>query len=154
MKAIVCAKYGPPEVLQLRDVEKPIPKSHEVRIKISATAVTATDTITRRFQFRLWPPMRFMTGLLLGTKKPRRPILGSVLAGEIEATGKAVKRFQTGDQVYGVPMLRFSTYAEYICLPENGVIALKPSNLTYAEAAAIPYGGLIALHFLRKGNIG
>lgn len=152
MKAIICTQYGPPEVLQLQEVAKPAPKNSEVLIKIHATAVTASDSITRRYKFRLWPLMRLVSGLIMGTTKPRKPIPGFVVAGEIEATGKEVQHFQTGDQVYGVTMLRFSAHAEYVCLPETGVIALKPSNLTYAEAAAIPYGGLIALHFLRKGN--
>ncbi len=151
MKAIICTKYGPPEVLQLQEVEKPAPKSNEILIKIFATAVTASDCIVRGFnvpvQFRL--PM----GLALGFGKPRNPILGMVLAGEAETTGEGVKRFTKGDQVFAFNITRFGAYAQYICLPENAVIALKPSNLTYEEAAAIPYGGMLALHFLKKGNL-
>lgn len=153
MKAIVCTKYGPPEVLQLQDVAKPTPKNNEVLIKITATDVTASDSIMRRFQFRWWPPMRLLMGLIGGPKKPRNPILGSMMAGEIEAVGKGVKRFQPGDHVFGTTFLRFAGYAEYVCLPEKGLIALKPSDLTDVEAAAVPYGGLIALYFLRKGHI-
>jgi NADPH:quinone reductase-like Zn-dependent oxidoreductase len=97
--------------------------------------------------------MGLMMGLVIGFRKPRNPILGLVLAGDIESVGNNVKRFRTGDPVYAFTMLRLGAYAEYKCLPENGVIALKPSNLTYEEAAAIPYGGMIALHFLKKGNI-
>jgi NADPH:quinone reductase-like Zn-dependent oxidoreductase len=153
MKAIICTRFGPPEVLELQEVKKPVPKANEVLIKNHATAVTASDAITRRYKFRMWPPMRLVSGLIMGTTKPRKPILGFVVAGEIEATGKGVTQFQTGDQVYGSTMLRFSAYAQYVCLPEKGVIALKPANLTYEETAAIPYGGLLALHFLRKGGI-
>ena len=151
MKAIVCTKYGPPEVLQLKEVEKPTPGKNEVRIKISATAVTASDCIVRGFKVssRSW----ILGRLLMGLTKPRKPILGLVLAGEIETVGKDVKRFQTGDRVYAFTKFRFGAYAEYTCLPEDSVMALMPSNLSYEEAAAIPYGGLLALHSLRKGNI-
>jgi NADPH:quinone reductase-like Zn-dependent oxidoreductase len=158
MKAALCTKYGPPEVLQLGDVEKPIPRKNEICIKIFATAVTASDCIIRGFKLPLWHPMGFMMGLVLGFNKPRNPILGMVLAGEVESVGKDVKRFKDGDQVFGwtiksaIQML-FGTYAEYKCLPEDGVIATKPPRVSYEEAAAIPYGGLMALPFLRRGNI-
>ena len=151
MKAIVCTKYGPPEVLQLKDVEKPTPRNNEVCIKIFATAVTASDCIIRGFKVpvKFWLPM----GVVMGFTKPRKPILGMVSAGEVESAGKDVTRFEKGNQVYTFNIKRFGTYAEYICLPEDEVIALKPSNLTYEEAAAVPYGGMLALHFLKKGNI-
>ncbi len=151
MKAIVCTKYGPPEVLQLRELEKPTPRENEVCIKIFATTVTASDCIVRGFKvpIRFWLPM----GLVIGFTKPRKPILGMVLAGEVESAGKDVKRFEKGNQVYTFNIRRFGAYAEYTCLPENEVIALKPSNLTYEEAAAVPYGGMLALHYLKKGNI-
>jgi len=151
MKAIVCTKYGPPEVLQFQEVEKPTPRNNEVGIKIFATAVTASDCIIRGFKAsrRRWIPGR----LLLGLTKPRKSILGLVLAGEIVTVGKDVKRFQRGDRVYAFTGLRFGAYAEYTCLLEDSVIALMPSNLSYEEAAAIPFGGLLALHFLRKGEI-
>jgi len=151
MKAIVCTHYGPPEVLQLKEVEKPTPRKNEVCIKIFATAVTASDCIIRgaKVPLRLWLPMR----LAIGFTKPRKPILGMVLAGEVESVGTEVTRFQKGNQVYAFNITRFGAYAEYTCLPENSVIALKPSNVTYEEAAAFPFGGLLALHFLRKGEI-
>ena len=153
MKAIVCTQYGPPEVLQLEEVEKPVPKNNEVLIKIFATTVTASDCIVRGFKLPALSVIGIMMRLVIGFTKPRNPILGMVLAGEVESAGKDVKRFKRGDQVFTINVMRFGTYAEYICLPENEVIAPKPSNLTYEEAAAIPYGGMLALHYLRKGNI-
>ena len=151
MKAIICTKYGPPEVLQFQEVDKPTPRNNEVGIKIFTTAVTASDVIIRGFKVsrRRWIPGR----LLLGLTKPRKSILGLVLAGEIGTVGKDVKRFQRGDRVYAFTGFRFGAYAEYTCLPEDSVIALMPSNLSYEEAAALPFGGLLALHFLRKGEI-
>ncbi len=151
MKAVVCTKYGPPEVLQLQEVERPIPGKNEICIKIFATAVTASDCIVRGFKVPL--KFRLPMGLVMGFTKPRKPILGMVSAGEIESAGEDVKRFKKGDQVYTFNIKRFGTYAEYICLPENEIIALKPSNLTYEEAAAVPYGGMIAWHYLKKGNL-
>jgi NADPH:quinone reductase-like Zn-dependent oxidoreductase len=158
MKAIVCTKYGPPDVLQLREVAKPTAKTNEVLIKISATAVTASDCIGRTLNPSPWKPMGLLVGLLVGFKKPRRPIPGLVLAGTIEYAGKKVTRFKVGDEVFAFTVksliqLRVGTYAEYMCLPEDSLMALKPSNLTYEEAAALPYGGLLALYFLKKGPI-
>ncbi|MFC1481316.1 NAD(P)-dependent alcohol dehydrogenase [Candidatus Neomarinimicrobiota bacterium] len=156
MKAIVCTKYGPPEVLQLQEVEKPAPRKNEVCIKIFATTVTASDCITRGFNVptRLKLPM----GLVVGFTKPRQPILGMVLAGEVESVGKNVKRFEKGNKVFGFTIknafqMRFGTYAEYMCLPENWMVAFMPSDMTFEEAAAIPYGGLISMHFLKKAKI-
>ncbi len=150
MKAIVCTKYGPPEVLQLQEVEKPPPRNNEVGIKIFATAVTSSDCLIRgsKVPLRLWLPMR----LVIGFTKPRNPILGMVLAGEVESVGTEVTRFQKGNQVYAFN-IRCGTYAEYTCLPENSALAFKPFNVTYEEAAAVPFGGLVALHFLRKSQI-
>lgn len=158
MKAIVCTKYGPPEVLQLKEVEKPTPKNNELLIKIFATSVTSSDCIVRGFKLPNWSTMGIMMRLALGFSKPRNPILGMVLAGEVESIGKDVKRFKKGDQVFAITVkssikIRFGAYAEYTCLPEDGMVALKPSNVTYEEAAAIPYGGWLALHFLKKGKI-
>lgn len=158
MKAIVCTKYGPPDVLQLREVAKPTAKTNEVLIKISATAVTASDCIGRTLNPSPWKPMGLLVGLLVGFKKPRRPIPGLVLAGTIEYVGKKVTRFTVGEEVFAFTVksliqLRVGTYAEYMCLPEDSLMALKPSNLTYEEAAALPYGGLLALYFLKKGPI-
>lgn len=156
MKAIVCTRYGPPEVLQLQEVETPTPKDHEVRIKIVATAVTASDCIVRgaKVSRRFWLPMRLVVGLT----KPRNPILGIAFAGDVESVGKDVTRFRQGDQVCGSTVKspsqpRFGTYTEYKCLPEDSMMVLKPSNLTYEEAAAVPYGAWLALHYLLQGNI-
>ena len=151
MRAVVCTAYGPPEVLQLAEVPEPSPKDNEVLIKIFASAVTASDCIVRGF--KVPSAFRIPMGLALGFSKPRNPILGMIAAGEVVSAGKGVKRFEAGNQVYTFSIRRFGTYAEYMCLPADAVIAPKPSNLTYEEAAAIPYGGLLALHYLRKGNI-
>ncbi len=158
MKAIVCTRYGPPEVLQLREVDKPIPRKNEVCIKIFATSVTASDCIVRGFKLPLWHPVGLLMGIMLGFKKPRNPILGMVLAGEIESMGEAVKSFKKGDQVMAWTVktptkIQLGTYAEYKCLIDSGVIVSKPHNLSFEEAAAIPYGGLLALHYLKKFDV-
>jgi NADPH:quinone reductase-like Zn-dependent oxidoreductase len=154
MKAIICTKYGPPEVLRLQEVEKPNPKNKEIQIRIFATAVTASDCIIRSFKLPVWKPMGFMMGLALGFKRPRQPILGIVFSGEVDCIGKDVKSYKKGDQVFGWDLFpAFGAYGEYKCISENGILAIKPANLSYQEAAAIPYGGLLAHFFLKKGNI-
>lgn len=155
MKAIVCTKYGPPEVLQLREVKKPIPKKNEVLIRIHATAVTASECLVRGIKFPSILSLVFR--LIFGWTKPRKSILGLIVSGEVEAVGQNVKRFKQGDQVYGFTGFGGGSYAEYTCMPEaeslRGVLALKPANMSYEEAAAVPYGAIIAMHFVNKGNI-
>jgi NADPH:quinone reductase-like Zn-dependent oxidoreductase len=151
MKAIVCAKYGPPEVLHLTEVKKPIPKDKEVLIRVFATTANAADLRLRSADF---PPLvQIPLRLMMGFRGPRKKILGVELAGEIEAVGSAVTRFKPGDQIYASSGYALSGYAEYICLAEKAAIAIKPTNMTYEEAAAVPHGALCALHFLRKGNV-
>ncbi len=157
MKAVVWTKYGSPNALQLREVEKPIPKDNELLIRIYATTVTAGDCELRSLNFPIY--LNLVMRLWRGFLKPREnSILGTELAGEIEAVGKDVKRFKVGDQVFGSAGSGFGANAEYICLPEEpgemeGSVTIKPANMSYEEAATVPFGGRDALHFLRKGNI-
>lgn len=155
MKAIVCTRYGPPEVLQLKELAKPTPKNNEVLIKVYASAVTASDCLIRRSDL----PFIMSLGrrLSIGFTKPRKPVFGAVVAGDIEAVGKDVTLFKKGDQVYGSTGLRLGAYAEFACMSEaesmTGCLAIKPATMSYEEAAAVPYGAMIALHFINKGNI-
>ena len=157
MKAIVWTKYGSPDGLQLKDVEKPTPKENEILIKVLATSVMAGDCEMRRLELPLM--LSFPVRLYAGFLRPKRiPILGQELAGEVVEVGKNVTSYKVGDQVFGTTGFKFGAYAEYICLPEKpddaqGVLARKPTNLTYDEAIAVPTAGLEALHFLRKANI-
>jgi NADPH:quinone reductase-like Zn-dependent oxidoreductase len=156
MKAIVTTKYGPPEVLQLQEVEKPTPKDDEILIRIYATTVTAGDCELRHLKLPL--AYQLMLRLGFGFTKPRNKIPGTEVAGEIEAIGKDVTKFKVGDQVFGSAGMTFGANAEYICLPEKpkemeGGVAIKPANMTFEEAATVPFGGRDSLHFLRLGNI-
>ena len=146
MKAITFKKYGPPEVLQLNQVAKPIPKDNEVLIRIFATAVNSGD-------IRLRKADPWAVRLFLGLSKPRINILGGVLSGEVEAIGKNVTKFKIGDQVFGATGMSFGAYADYKCLPEEGILAMKPANISHQQAATIPFGATTALYFLKKAGI-
>lgn len=157
MKAVICTQYGPPEVLRIIDVEKPIPKDNEVLIKVKATTVHIGDTKIRRLEPGLGPVRDFffkpMMRIIMGFKGPRKKILGMELAGDIEAVGKDVTLFKIGDPVFASTEFRFGAYAEYCCMPEDGILAIKPINMSYEEAAPVSNAGLTALINLRKANI-
>ena len=152
MKAIVYTEYGAPDVLQVKEVEKPKPEDDEILIRIHAAEATKADCELRSFKFAVkwfWLPLRIGMGLT----RPKNQVLGGYFAGKIESIGKDVSNFEKGDEVFGTARLRMGAYGEFACLPASYTIVPKPYNLTFEEAAAVPLGGLNALHFLRKANI-
>ena len=152
MKAITYANYGSPKVLQLKEVEKPVPKDDEVLIRVQAAEVTKADVEMRSFRFAVkwfWLPLR----IAFGVTKPKRQILGGYFSGEVESLGKDVSQFSMGDQIFGAAALRLGAYGEFIALPASYAIVAKPTNMSFAEAAAVPLGGLNALHFMRLAGI-
>ena len=151
MKAITYKKYGSPDVLQIEEVIKPSPKNNEILIKIHATTVTSGDWRVRSLNVPVG--FGFISRLVFGVLRPRQPVLGTELAGEIESVGKDVKNFKAGDQVFAFSGAAMGCYAEYKCMPENGAVSLKPANLTYDEAAALSFGGTTALDFFRRGKL-
>lgn len=146
MKAAVYTKYGPPEVLQLQETEKPSPKDNEILLRLEATAVNSGDLRIRKAD-------PFGVRLFFGLMKPKRNILGAVFSGEIVSVGKDVRLFHVGDEVFGHTDMRFGAYAEYMSLSESSTVALKPDSLKHTEAAVIPFGGTTALHFIKKAKI-
>ncbi len=159
MKAVVYTEYGPPDVLQLKEMEKPAPRDNEILIRNHATTVNIGDIWARNFKeitpsrFTMPLPLWLPSRIYFGFTKPRINILGSEFAGEVEAVGQDVKRFRKGDQVFGYRGQSMGANAEYLCVPEDGLVAIKPANMTYEEAATVPYGALTALSLLRKVNI-
>jgi len=151
MRAVVCTRYGPPEVLLVKEVPTPTPRKNEVRIRILATAVTSSDCYVRGLNLNL--TYRIMARLALGWNAPRQPVLGMVLSGEVDSIGPDVRSFEVGERVFGFNRHLFGTYAQYVCWPEDGLLARRPANLTDEEAVAIPYGGLLASSFLRKAHL-
>tara|TARA_R100001377_G_scaffold60217_2_gene36445 strand:- start:169 stop:1152 length:984 start_codon:yes stop_codon:yes gene_type:complete len=152
MKAITYSHYGPPEVLQLRDIPKPTPRDDEVLIKVQAAEATKSDCELRSFSYAVkwfWLPLR----IAIGITRPRRQVLGGYFAGEVVALGKDVTQFSVGEQVFGSAGIRFGAYGEYVALPQSYTMVAKPRNMSFAQAAAVPLGGLNALHFLSRANI-
>jgi NADPH:quinone reductase-like Zn-dependent oxidoreductase len=159
MKASVYTAYGPPDVLHLQEVDKPTPNDDEILVRVRATTVNYGDLTARNFkaisprQFNMPLPLWLPVRIAFGWNKPRNTILGSEFAGEIESVGRAVTRFKAGDQVFGYRGQSMGAYAQYLCMPEDETLALKPANLTYEQATTIPYGGIMALSLLRKANL-
>jgi len=152
VKAAVYKRYGPPEVLHVGVVTKPVPKENEILIRVRAAEVTKSDCEMRSFKFAVswfWLPLR----LFMGIRRPKKLILGGYFAGEVEAVGATVSRFKPGDALFGSTQMRLGAYGEYLCLPEDFTLELKPDNLSFSEAAAVPLGGLNALHFMRRARL-
>lgn len=147
MQAAVYTRYGAPEVVHIQTIARPRPADDEIRIRIRAAAVSSGDARLRRAD-------PFAVRFFFGLFNPRKTVLGGVFSGEVEAVGKNVRKFGVGDPVFGCTMMQFGAHAEYVCLPENGALAIKPANLSHEEAAALPFGGTTALHFLRKAGVG
>jgi NADPH:quinone reductase-like Zn-dependent oxidoreductase len=151
VRAVICTRYGPPEVLRLVELPTPTPRKNEVRIRIRASAVTSSDCYLRGLRMNL--AYRMMARLAVGWNAPRQPVLGLVLSGEVDSIGPDARSFKVGDPVFGFNRHRFGTYAQYVCWPEDGLLATRPDNLTDEEAVAITYGGLLAWHCLRKADV-
>lgn len=151
MKAVICTKYGPPEVLRIDRVQKPVPKDNEMLVKIMASSVNSGDVRVRGLAVEGF--LKIVMRFVLGFSKPRKPILGTVFSGIIEQVGKSVKDFKIGDEVFGITGFMFGTYAEYITVSDKSIVTKKPSNATFEEAAAIPFGGQTAIYFLEKAKI-
>lgn len=153
MKAAVCDRYGPPDVLRIAEVARPVPAADEILVRVRASTVNSSDWYVRsgipRSPLAVQVPFR----LLVGLRGPRRSILGLILAGEVVGTGHGVRRFHVGDRVWAFTKLRFGAYAEFSCLKESSAVAHAPANASYEDAAAIAYGGLMALHYLRRGGL-
>jgi NADPH:quinone reductase-like Zn-dependent oxidoreductase len=152
MKAITYANYGSADVLQLKEMEKPVPKDDEILIRVQAAEATKADVEMRSFKFAVkwfWLPLR----IAFGIRKPKRQILGGYFSGDVESLGKDVTQFSIGDQVFGAAALRLGAYREYVALPASYAIVAKPANMSFAEAAAVPLGGFNALHFMRLAEI-
>src|SRR5512139_3599853 len=159
MKAVVYTEYGTPDVLQIKEVDQPVPGDNEILVRVHAATVNIGDLWGRNFKemtpsrFSMPLPLWLPAKMYFGFTKPRVHILGSEFAGEVEAAGKDVKQFKPGDQVFGYRGQSMGAYAEYLCISEDGLVAIKPASMTYEEAAAVPYGALTALSLLRKANI-
>ncbi|WP_227397049.1 NAD(P)-dependent alcohol dehydrogenase [Jeotgalibacillus aurantiacus] len=151
MKAVICTAYGPPDVLKLQEIEKPVPKEFDLLIKVHASAVQSGDRRVRALDVPA--AGKFPMRIALGFKAPRKPVLGVVVAGEVVETGSRVQHFKVGDRVYGLTGMRFGGYAEYACIKEHKCVQLMPLNASFTEAASLPFGGTTALHFLRRVKI-
>jgi NADPH:quinone reductase-like Zn-dependent oxidoreductase len=159
MEAVVFTEYGSPDVLRLGEVPAPVPKDNEIRVRVYATPVSFGDVMARNFKnvtpraFSMPLPLWLLTRIAFGVRRPNKQVLGSEFAGKVEAVGKAVRRFRVGDAVFGYRAMNFGANAEYLCMPEDGLVAPKPASMTYQEAAALSYGALTALNLLRQGGV-